>query len=286
MEFTRLSPALGAECLDCLEFPLSSESITTIKQALARHGVLVFRGQRGFSDQNQVELAGLFGPLLHDRNSQYSVVDGPVCTVEHASSDHDSGLGNAGEWHCDGVLTGSPFSAICLRLIEQPPCGGDTLFCSFDSVFESFTENYRNFLRGLTVRYSALRPVGVRRYLPTQRGAPVDLPLVVRRGDKESLFFSPKMACDLPQLSEREAMATLAFLKQSIELFQHQLRVSWLPDSVVLFDNTAVCHAVALDYFPATRQITRVVALGTKLQAAGIPLVGCPVLTLPTKKAE
>jgi alpha-ketoglutarate-dependent taurine dioxygenase len=104
----------------------------------------------------------------------------------------------------------------------------------------------------------------------TTGAGPSDKPLVYKHPvtGEDSLWFSPMGARDIPELSAEEVPLIFGLLNEHINRFQNQIRVKHAPGTVILFDNTAVCHAVAIDYLPEVRKASRVIIQGTPLERA------------------
>lgn len=265
MKFTPISPFVGVECHEPLSFPLSVADSATIRDAVHRHSMVVFRNQ-SIGDDEQIALAETMGDVGLEPPSSYIVGHTKLSTFEHRQQ---ADYGSAGSFHCDGMFD-VPISGLCLRVIEHPTAGGDLAYCSFKSVWESLTPGVRQFFKGLTVRYSALPPVAARKYIRTNGKPPVDIPLVFRHPvtGEESLWFSPMGARDIPELSQEEVPLVFSLLNNKINQFRHQIRVRYTPGTVILLDNTAGCHAVAIDYLPEVRRASRVVIRGKPLERA------------------
>jgi len=275
MYFTPIAPFAGLECSDRLYFPLSPVSSAAILKAVRQAGVVVFRGQT-LGDDEQIELASVLGEPAMEPATSYTAGHSKLTTVSHRK---EAGYGSAEILHCDGIFEGAPAAGLCLRVVEHPPSGGDTVFCSFGRVWQQLSPSFRDFLKGLTVRYSALPPVAARRYIRTNGLPPVDIPLVFRHPitGKDSLFYSQMGARDIPELAEDEAALVFALLQQQINRFSNQIRIRWTQGTVVLLDNTAGCHAVSIDYLPEVRRLSRVVLRGVPLEGAAPAIPGIPV---------
>ena len=262
MNVTPISPFVGVECFDPLSFPLDASAI---RDAVHEHSVVVFRNQ-SIDDAGQIELAEVLGEVALEPPSSYFPGGTKITAFEHRQQ---AGYGTSETLHCDGMFH-IPIAGLCLRVLEHPTSGGDTIFCSFARVWESLSPGVRQLLKGLTVRYSALPPVAARKYLRTTGAAPVDIPLVFRHPitGKDSLWYSQLGAQDIPELSREEVSLVFALLNEHINKFQNQIRIKHAPGTVILLDNTNVCHAVAIDYLPETRRACRVVIKGKPLERA------------------
>jgi taurine dioxygenase len=270
MHLTPISPFLGVECLDKLSFPLSPGARLAVRDAVNLHGVVVFRDQN-IGDHEQIELAEVLGEVALEPATSYAPGSTQITTFEHR---RQAGYVTSETFHSDGMFD-VPVTGLCLRVIEHPTSGGDTIFCSYRRAWESLSPGVRDLLKGLSVRYSALPPVAARKYIRTSV-PPVDMPLVFRHPitGEDSLWFSPMGARDIPELAAEEVPMIFALLNEHINRFQNQIRVKHTPGTVVLFDNTAVCHAVAIDYLPEVRKASRVVIQGKPLQRAAPSLGG------------
>src|SRR5215831_12158099 len=90
-----ITPAIGAEILGVrLSGELPAETVTAIRDALLRHRVVFFRGQRHLDEAGHQGFARLLGPLV-----PHPTV--PPLPGTEAVLDIDGENGRASQWHTD-----------------------------------------------------------------------------------------------------------------------------------------------------------------------------------------
>ena len=63
-------------------------------------------------------------------------------------------------------------------------------------------------------------------------------------------------------MKQDESDALLEFLYRQAAIPEHQLRVKWKPNTLVMWDNRSVQHYASHDYYPARRTMERVTVKG------------------------
>ena len=149
IEVTPLSSACGAEIKGVdLTRPLTAETVQAIKDAWAKHLVLVFRGQE-LTQDDQLRFASYFGDL----GSRKKAPDALKARTEGAQQDHEKVLlvsnikvdgvpiGAFGEgefwFHIDSGYTSRPYKYTFLYALELPSTGGNTMFSNMYKAYEA-----------------------------------------------------------------------------------------------------------------------------------------------------
>jgi taurine dioxygenase len=144
-----LSGACGAEIRGVdLTRPLSQETVQAIKDAWAKHLVLVFRGQTITQDQ-QLHFASYFGDLgnrkkapepLRSRAEGILQDNEKVLLVSNIKVDGQP-IGAFGEgefwFHIDSGYTARPYKYTFLYALELPSTGGNTKFSNMYKAYEA-----------------------------------------------------------------------------------------------------------------------------------------------------
>jgi len=160
IEVMPLSAACGAEIKGIdLTRPLSEAAVRAIKDAWARHLVLVFRGQT-LSQDDQLRFASYFGTLgdrkrapeaLRDRAEGIRQDNQKVLLVSNIKVDGQP-IGAFGEgefwFHIDGGYTPRPYRYTFLYAIELPSTGGNTMFSNMYKAYEAVPAALKEKLRG------------------------------------------------------------------------------------------------------------------------------------------
>jgi len=261
ISFRPLDPALGAEVAGIdLREPLEPADRRCLREALARHKVLVFRRQ--FIGTGEfVQLARVFG-----NPDPFTYIPGHPDFPEVMRVRHDrEHRTRENTWHCDKSWAASPTPCVILRAIELPPHGGDTMFANMAAVFASLDEDTQRRLRGLTAVHD-LTPYYAdwypRRMLAKiqRESPPREHPMVGRHPvtGEELVFVNPLFTTHIPQLGREESAALLEDIFARIDSPEFQCRLGWQPGSIALFDNLACVHYAVDDYWPATRIMERI----------------------------
>ena len=149
IEVTPFSAACGAEIKGVdLTRPLTAETVQAIKDAWAKHLVLVFRGQT-LTQDDQLRFASYFGDL----GSRKKAPDALKARTEGVQQDHEKVLlvsnikvdgvpiGAFGEgefwFHIDSGYTSRPYKYTFLYALELPSTGGNTMFSNMYKAYEA-----------------------------------------------------------------------------------------------------------------------------------------------------
>src|SRR3954470_12069201 len=160
IQVTPLSAACGAEIkgIDVTR-PLSAAEVQTIKDAWAKHLVLVFRGQK-VSQDDQLRFASYFGDL----GSRKKGPDALKARTEGTQQDNEKVLlvsnikvdgvpiGAFGEgefwFHIDSGYSPKPYKYTFLYALELPSTGGNTMFSNMYKAYEAVPQALKERLKG------------------------------------------------------------------------------------------------------------------------------------------
>jgi len=126
-----------------LSQPLDTEQWSQIHDALLRHLVLFFKGQKRLTPEEQIRFGRTFGPL-HIHPAAPHLEGYPEVFVIH--TDKDSKTNNGEWWHSDVSCDEEPPLGTILQLHVLPPCGGDTMFSSMYAAYDALSAPMREFL--------------------------------------------------------------------------------------------------------------------------------------------
>ncbi|KAJ7065255.1 hypothetical protein C8F01DRAFT_1124921 [Mycena amicta] len=256
-EVVELTPEFGSDIRGCNLATLTSDQKDQLALEVARRGVVVFRDQLDFIDRGPAfyteEYGRHFGrlhihpssghpeghPEIHlvykDANSRFNL-DGITTTV----------------WHSDFSFELQPPGLTTFFLLSQPKTGGDTLYSSQVLNFRSLSPIMKDFLRTLKATHSgfdSLRSTkgGVLRRDPVENVHPV-----VRRHPvtgQEALYVNKQFTRRIVGMKKEESDLILNFLYDHIaKSGDHQARIKWEPNSMVLWDNRVTAHSAISDY--------------------------------------
>ena len=259
--------SLGAEISGVsLTENLPDEVVAEIRQALIEYKVLFFRDQRLDAAQH-VAFAARFGELeVHPFIPGNE--DHPELVRFEKSAD-TGGYENA--WHHDVTWRQIPSRAAILHAISVPAVGGDTLFSDMYAAYDGLDDATKDRIEDLVAVHDYARAFGygldddamaeMRREYP-----PVEHPVVVRHPDsgRRALYVNRIFTDRIAGLSDDESRELLELLCSQAELLEYQCRFRWTDDAVAFWDNLAVQHYAASDYWPHVRVMERASIVGTR----------------------
>jgi len=261
MAFTPLTASFGAD-VDSMDLsrPLSSAEVGTLGEAMARYGVLVFRGQNLTSDA-QLRFAQYFGNLdlgfkkaskSPNRLGQELVLD--ISNVDEsgnvAARSHRKIVGNLANqlWHSDSSFQNPPARYSMLHAVVLPSSGGETEFADVCEAYDCLSESMKQQLQGLHAQHWALHSrflLGDTDYTEEQRQAipPVSWPVVREHPiSRRKLLFIGAHASHIEELSIAEGRLLLMDLLEHATQPKFVYRHSWKPGDVVMWDNRSTLH--------------------------------------------
>ena len=288
MEVVRIGPVFGAELrgLDlCRE--LSGAEFASVRAALIEHEVLVFRDQ-DITPAQQMAFGRRFGELLVSPFSP-NADENPELVVLDNHGANPAALTDV--WHADETYRNAPPMATILRACIVPALGGGTMFASMRAAYEMLSDRMKELLRGLTAthdfgRFDGLFPHNVEartRLHEIELMHPHPTHPVVRvhpETHKPVIYVNAHFTARINELPEDEGRTVLEFLLSRPSVPEVQLRVQWLPDMVVMWDNRSVQHYALHDYYPQRRRMERVTVAGD------VPVGDAPAPELTATRIE
>jgi taurine dioxygenase len=270
IEIIRLEANLGAEVRGLnLAAPITDETADLLRRLLWEHQVLLFR-DTGIDNDRQADLGRVFGPPVADSISKRrGVKDGdilPMNTGPYANAYYGT------PWHADASYLEKPYLVSILRSVIAPELGGDTVWSSGISAYETLPQDIKAQIDGLTAIHrpnsKAYKLIDDKTelddYLSEYSG--VQHPVVITHpySGKKVLYVNEGFTEELVGLPAAEGRELLDYLKQQFSKPEHQVRFKWRPGSLAIWDNRAVQHKGVADYGNAQRQLVRVVAAGER----------------------
>ncbi len=261
----RLSPALGAELfgLDPTA-PITSDVADELHSLLMEHQVIFLR-DFDLSPVRMVELGRELGTLGARHHSYVTHPDSDdVVIIEWKDDD----LPDAAEWHSDMTYRATPPFASILKGVVIPPAGGDTLWASMYSVYDSLPPGMKDDIAELEAvhdmgafRTPAYRASGNEGVMDayTNAGTAVH-PMVSHHPvtGRPYLNVSESFTRFIIGLSAPEAGRLLTELFDRINRPEHHVRLRWKPNTLAIWDNRGTQHYAVVDYLPHRRVMHRV----------------------------
>ena len=262
MQVQSLTPHLGAIVQEIdLSEPMSETAFQALKAVYLNYSVLVFPDQ-ALSQAQHKAFASRFGALhTHPMHARQQKGDPHILRVAtNAESAYTAGEG----WHTDVTCDALPPQCSLLYVTETPGNGGgDTMFADMYLAFELLSDPMKQFLSGLTaVHDGALPYVGAYKSVAPEGGYPRnEHPVIVQHPEtgRAVLYVNSGFTSRIRGLSARESDALLQFLFRHIDSTPKlTARVSWSPNTLVLWDNRCTQHHSVWDYYPGSRYGERV----------------------------
>jgi taurine dioxygenase len=180
-----------------------------------------------------------------------------------------------GLWHSDTAYLDKPPMATMLIARETPPRGGDTLFANMYLAYETLSDGLRGVLDGLTAVNSSAKADTTRTREDRVRDSgktdakkqyDAEHPVVRTHPEtgRKALYVNAFFTSELPWLPGAEGRELLELLCRQASVPEYQCRFRWRPDSLAFWDNRAVQHYAASDYWPERRVMERVTIIGDR----------------------
>ena len=280
IQITPLTTNVGAK-IDGIDLrqPISDENAEAIRQALAKHAVLVFKGQPLTLDQHKA-VTRIFGPLeglpslkLFGHKDPAVIIElGLVAAkdageIPYAPARRDEYQ----DWHTDSAFTAQIPSVACLRPEVIPPSGGDTCWTSMAVAYDALSPALQAWLETLTAVHAA--PPGFRgavgyntlskedQKIFEDQFATRSHPVVVRHptNGRKLLFVNPTYTAAIDKLNRRESTMLLRFLFNHLARPDFIYRHRWSMGDIVIWDELATLH-LGPEQFAKDRRLVRITA--------------------------
>lgn len=245
---------------------LTEDERATIKAALGRYLVLVFRGQRQPTDGELIAFAESFGDLLRGSAFLERTRDNPeILRVGNLVGDDGKPQGTGGasmmDWHSDYSYVDRVGDITFLNAVQLPKKPPHTYFCDQYRAAETLPEDLRQRVCGLRAlhsvshyyedggsqdveRFRADRERDKAQGIEAPSIPEAEYPVIVRHPEtgREILYVSPAITCSIIGLDNEEGGRLLD------ELHAHSTRPDnvythdWEPDDLVMFDTLGTMH--------------------------------------------
>ena len=265
-EVRQLSPVLGAEVqgLDLRE--LNDDSFAELQDAFTAFKVLFFRDQ-DWSIQQHLDFANRFGEL--EDHPFLPSKDGNPEVIRFAKDEETVGVEN--QWHSDVSWRQTPSLGSVLRSVEVPPVGGDTLFADMCAAYDGLSDEFKQRIDGRTAIHDFTHSFGLMMDDATRKERQKEFPPaehpVVRThpvSGRKILYVNRIFTSHIVGIPREESDSLLEQLYAQAAVPEYQCRFRWEKNSVAFWDNRAVQHYAASDYWPQTRIMERVTIIGDR----------------------
>lgn len=261
---TPLSPTVGAEIAGVdLRNPLAPALYAELNRALLEWKVIFFRDQH-LTAAEQIAFAQHWGEI----EEHPFIPKGSEDTIQRFERGERS-VSYENEWHTDNTWRVCPSLGAVLRAIEVPDVGGDTLFvdmaAAYDNLEDDITERIddaiaeHDWMQSFGSHMKPERKAKMRELYPT-----VTHPVVRTHPEtgRRTLFVNANFTTRICGMGADESRALLDILYRQSDRPEYQCRFKWRAGSLAFWDNRAVQHYAASDYWPARRVMERVAIVG------------------------
>ena len=263
-----VSAALGAEIAGVDLRTLDEVTAEALERALWDYEVVFFRGA-ALSAEEQLQLGYRFGqPMIFPTAALFGATEPSLTTIV----DGPDSPPEAERWHTDATWLAEPPRYALLQALEVPEFGGDTLWASMTAAYEALSPTMQEFVADLTVVHDneafiagvlrkggqAAIDAGVPEML-AENYPPVEHPLVRThpRTGRRALFLGGYFMKRILGLRSAESEALLTMLEQHATSPPFQVRWSWQPGDLAIWDECTTNHRSVADHFPQRRVIRR-----------------------------
>jgi taurine dioxygenase len=253
--------------------PVTAQTAAEISDALMRYSVVYFR-DAAMTPAQQVAFGRLFGELtVHPFVPHLEEFPEVVVLDNH----EDNPVFSTDHWHSDETFRVTPPLGSILRCLARPETGGETLWCDMVAAYEGLSDKMRNFVSGLEAihdfknfrhKFDDLPPRERHAKLAEmEEELPNPVHPVVRThpvSKRKGLFVNEQFTLAIKGMREDESRALLDFLYAQSRIPEYQFRFHWEVNSMVFWDNRALQHYAANDYYPQRRTMHRVTIKGDR----------------------
>jgi taurine dioxygenase len=274
-----LASAMGAEIAGVQVKDIDDRAFAEVADALYRHGMVFFRDQEmSLLDQERFTLRfGEFGTDAYTTGLPGHPDVQRVCKEAETKTKLIFG----GDWHTDSPFLERPPSISLLLGVDIPPYGGDTMWANTRLALHYLSDTMKTMLRPLKVHMSA---GDVLKIVAEQSAGHAEKTLgssVVTLDEKpmasgwnhplvrthpvtreEALYVDQTYALGIEGLTEREAEALLAFLREHITQPAFTCRLRWQKNTFALWDNRICLHHAFNDHDGYRREMYRTTVRG------------------------
>lgn len=261
----QIGATLGAEISGVDLGPSLDEAlIIEIRHALHEYKVLFFRNQNMTGSQHAA-VARRFGDLeVHPVLAKSGDEDALVRFEKNAGA---SGVENL--WHHDVTWRPRPSMAAMLHAVTVPDIGGDTLFADMYAAYDALDDKTKDEIDDLYAVHDFTHAFGA--HVDADRAAemramhpPVRHPVVCTHAvtGRKHLYVNRAFVSHFEGRDRAASLELLDRLCRFADYPEHQVRFTWSDHAVAFWDNRAVQHYAASDYWPQIRIMERASIIG------------------------
>ncbi|MEL8054862.1 MAG: TauD/TfdA family dioxygenase [Pseudomonadota bacterium] len=278
---------VGAEITGVDITALTEDDFSTIETAFADHGVIFFRDQKT-SENDHIAFARRWGEININRFFAAHPHHPEIAMVAKEADQKDN-IG--GGWHTDHSYDHEPALGSILVARELPDRGGDTMFASMYTAYETLSDELKARIDGKSAIHSGKHIFGESSdsyYNTSDAGTHDDgtnrignakaaeqltdpvHPIVITHplSGKKALYVNPAFTREVIGLSKQESDELLSELYAHIFKGKHfHTRFEWAPGSIAMWDNRSTWHWALNDYQGQRRVMHRITIEGCALSS-------------------
>lgn len=263
MTVVPLSRRIGAR-IDGVDLTaVDDDTFAAIDAALLEHQVIFFRGAH-LSSESQAAFAGRWGPVSVYPVAKVLGANRTMSTIEDTAESPPDADG----WHTDVTWLLEPPRLAVLSAEVIPPAGGDTMWASLYAAYDQLSPTLASICEQLSVRHERGRGFDevIGRIYGDEIVArlradypPVEHPLVRTHPvtGRKSLFLAGGFMQQIVGMHQAESDALLGHLKQLVDDPNNQVRWTWQPGDVAVWDEVCTNHRALSDHYPQHRRMRR-----------------------------
>lgn len=250
----KLTASIGASVSGIDLKALSDDDLRCVRQAIAEHCILVFRGQF-LAPEEQLAFAAAMGEVV-----LYEGLEAPKDLPAGVMRLRNDGRMEkiTENWHSDGVYLENPADYAILSPHVLPVAGGDTMWSSLYQAYDGLSPGLKHLLSdlqcvcesnrltkgyGLQQLFSATKPI-VRKHPDTGR------PYLFIGGTDAFVNFV--------NMTREESEPLIRYLYAQAYRPDIVYRHMWQPGDVVMWDNRCTLHYAVHDYGAEPREMHRI----------------------------
>ena len=270
-----LSGNIGAEIDGVNLKKISKEQFKEIKIVFGKYGVIFFRNQN-LSPEEEIIFAELWGEI--NINRFFTNLEGyPKIALVSKEPDQKKNIGGA--WHTDHTYDLEPAMGSILFAHQVPKKGGDTLFSSMYTAYETLSDGLKDTLKYMHGRHSSRHVFGtsrsernddtVGRIINSDKAKQDAIhPVVITHPQtrRKALFVNPTFTLGFDGWSDEEAKPLLNYLYSHATKPEFTCRFKWEEGSIAFWDNRSTWHLAVNDYHGERRLMHRITINGTRLK--------------------
>ena len=268
------NPTIGADIHGVdLSQDLDDQTVADIRQAMLEH-LVVFLPEQRIGPAEQLAFARRFGEVEPPHPVFDVVPEVPEVTVIHQDGTAASLYNDV--WHTDVTFREKPAMATMLHCQVVPTTGGgDTLWSSLHAPYDALSPKVRDMVEDMTATHDYYMAFG--ESVLNGRGGieklardiialpPMEHPVVRTHPEtgRKGLFVNRTFTKHINGLGYVERDHILRMLCEFAEHPNYQVRHTWKPHDMALWDNRATMH-IATSNFTSPRKMHRITLLGDR----------------------